>query len=737
MAEIMNCQNIKRLRKCIREATLKNTGLSSGPFKVLAIHRYPSDPKHRTQIGIAGTAQSDVFDVIEITLADDEHKVKAVLVPELNNLVQTCQLQAGHLVKVTEARVHYDETDLSSGCVIIVNSVDITGYEGLQDQSALTDLKWADDCSASEQLDVPLTSSRGYYINVWSTTEMYGDLWKTSIPDASDLGSTKPEEIYCIKDLPKSWSSTRVTNPTLLVRVLLKSRMLHYAKSGKNDKWPFQAHLLIADKTGACTSVLWNSMCPNFYYSVKEGTVLLLKKFTCKKSFTVLPRFRPCLRDTQFYDIDINLNSHHPESEVKVIDEASLPDNIELPSLQYNFVSRRQASSLPDNFMCDIAGVVTYVGRYEREHIANKFGVDTGGFWIRRWIHIRDSSCNKPFCVQVYRVAQGMHGCDFVPGRWQIFTHVRLVNKMDRLTSSHSQRHLFFTTTAETQISVMDGSISTQLKNDARISSVMKWGITDQCRQAVGEALVGGYINFPPLPSNIDQLKGCFRDWQITPSSDWERILKGLSFREARQLVMQATMVHVSLTLDTSRRKDVSPSKKSKLDAREVILDQTAYSNMSSGQVLGPRQLAEDISFPMLHKPEQWSVIRQQLDFPATKLDQKNSHTKTAAQLQDLQHLTSAYFTVTWSGLNSKILLQSHYIPPSTLTSKCDLMTLLQGKDQCQGSRSPVKDRMEALLDNILKSANECTNRRFLVVLDCYQGNPEHTELMVNRALPL
>ena len=62
-------------------------------LQVVAIHRYPSDPKHRTQIGIAGTAQGDVFDVIEITLADDEHKVKAVLDPELNKLVQTCQVK--------------------------------------------------------------------------------------------------------------------------------------------------------------------------------------------------------------------------------------------------------------------------------------------------------------------------------------------------------------------------------------------------------------------------------------------------------------------------------------------------------------------------------------------------------------------------------------------------------------------------------------------------------------------
>jgi len=43
------------------------------------------------------------------------------------------------------------------------------------------------------------------------------------------------------------------------------------------------------------------------------------------------------------FDFDINLNSHHPESEVKVIDESRLPDSIQLPPLNYNFVTRQQA----------------------------------------------------------------------------------------------------------------------------------------------------------------------------------------------------------------------------------------------------------------------------------------------------------------------------------------------------------------------------------------------------------
>ena len=79
------------------------------------------------------------------------------------------------------------------------------------------------------------------------------------------------------------------------------------------------------------------------HFSIMEGTVLLLKKFTVKKSFQSQQRFKPVLNNITFYDIDINLNSHHPESEVKIYNPTKLPAEIELPALHHNFVTRKQA----------------------------------------------------------------------------------------------------------------------------------------------------------------------------------------------------------------------------------------------------------------------------------------------------------------------------------------------------------------------------------------------------------
>jgi len=44
--------------------------------------------------------------------------------------------------------------------------------------SDCTDMPWCDDCDDVEKSSVPLSSSRGYFLNTWSSMEMEGDVWK-------------------------------------------------------------------------------------------------------------------------------------------------------------------------------------------------------------------------------------------------------------------------------------------------------------------------------------------------------------------------------------------------------------------------------------------------------------------------------------------------------------------------------------------------------------------------------
>lgn len=47
-----------------------------------------------------------------------------------------------------------------------------------------------------------------------------------------------------------------------------------------------QAYFDVADQSGMVLMVLWGSLCPEWYHSMKIGTVLLLEKYAVKKSLS-------------------------------------------------------------------------------------------------------------------------------------------------------------------------------------------------------------------------------------------------------------------------------------------------------------------------------------------------------------------------------------------------------------------------------------------------------------------
>lgn len=42
----------------------------------------------------------------------------------------------------------------------------------------ISNIPWCDDCDEIEKSASPLTSSRGYYLNTWSSVELEGEVWK-------------------------------------------------------------------------------------------------------------------------------------------------------------------------------------------------------------------------------------------------------------------------------------------------------------------------------------------------------------------------------------------------------------------------------------------------------------------------------------------------------------------------------------------------------------------------------
>ena len=95
------------------------------------------------------------------------------------------------------------------------------------------------------------------------------------------------------------------------------------------------------------------------------------------------------------------------------------------------------------------------------------------------------------------------------------------------------------------------------------------------------------------------------------------------------------------------------------------------------------------------------------------------------------------YFSVVWVGLNTKILLQTILLCPHKLTSDTQFLDILSG--QGLGTSSLVSETpytvSEPELGSVMDSVRQCASKRFLLVLDCYQGNDEQTEIVLQRAL--
>ena len=92
------------------------------------------------------------------------------------------------------------------------------------------------------------------------------------------------------------------------------------------------------------------------------------------------------------------------------------------------------------------------------------------------------------------------------------------------------------------------------------------------------------------------------------------------------------------------------------------------------------------------------------------------------------------YISITWAGLNSQVLLHSHLPVVHTLHEDATLLNILSGT--AYSDTMTKADNKFTDLQRFISTVKDCADKRFLIVLDCYQGDTENTEIMVNRAVP-
>ncbi|XP_060070528.1 RPA-related protein RADX-like [Ylistrum balloti] len=758
LAEKMNCNTLVDLKKCLRRAELQEKELLAGPFVVLKIERYLTDPQHTSQTGL----DTVYIDVYQLTVADILHKLKVVVDPKISKDIQNRQLREGCSLKFTKCTLRYDETSLSGSNIVIVHSINIETKPCLSVlPSEMADLRWCPDCAAKQTKDLPLTSSRGYFLNLWSSTEMTGPQWKLAGEEAKSVGAVTAEDIYQVKEIARNWTELQIVNPRMVVRVICKFRLLHYAKPSKLGMWPFQANFTVCDETGVCNLVLWNALCTEYYQRLQEGSVIMIRRFTVKKSYYSNGRGAPSPENLQYYDVDINLNPHHPQSEIQILATSAVPDNIHLPDLEYNFVTRRQLGFMPDNYICDVVGCVTYVGRYERDSCTNKAGLDSGGFWIRRWLHLRDASSEKTIIIEMFRAAESVIAPQVKPGVVLVCRHMKVINNTSYLTRSTSQRQVYITSTINTQLSVRVNG-EKNLRPGSAISDVLVWSQSHEGKQEVEHSMLKGYFSYPCVPVQLTALQDMYTDLKIISSDDWKRELTALAYRQHKCLFVQAVMVSAKLihspkhvtpkTSSRKRRRKAGKASHVPCKTEVVVVDPEIHALADQMESLGigePHQLVN--TFPTPYSHAHWPGLQQQLMFPSGELSPEEPQgqgtighsSDTVGQSLDstgdtsesseriLEREMPECYILTWKGLNSNILLNTIWRPTGDRCGRSSSMLELLCMSHPSIRWLSYPSQCLSDLPTILRSATQCMGHRYLLVLDCFRHSHEDNQEVV------
>uniref|UniRef100_A0A8D0KUJ3 RPA1 related single stranded DNA binding protein, X-linked n=1 Tax=Strix occidentalis caurina TaxID=311401 RepID=A0A8D0KUJ3_STROC len=453
----------------------------------------------------------------DVTLADGARLERCYLAPRLNGLVQRAHLRAGARLRLTRCSYLYDEKRLNYG-FLCLEELERVGGDG------------ADAPPPPRRRPPPLRGEKKRYLPLWNNEDPYGDMWVADKTQAQvDVDVSK---LTSLGQLEMTWRS-RVHFHPLLVRVLYKSRLRYYGKPEKKLDMPYQAYFEVADSSGMMSMVLWNSLCPEWYNSMKVGTVLLLEQYAIKTSYPF--KTQPTPGDSQmkrFATIEISLNVRDPPTKISIIPEEMVKPEWGLPEVKYRFITRSELDNLPNNHSCDVIGLVTFVGRAERAR-KREHGED---FWLYRWAHAIDGTSDQPFILELFATSQPDVFEHIHPMTYLVCTQMRVVRDLAENPSST----IYLTTSNESQIFITGWHKGQPYTKDTKVKNFIQWTKTQSEADRMKKTVIGGYYPFPRPPNNF--LKYCKNnkvESVLKAIGEMEKEIEDLHYREHKRIAVQ------------------------------------------------------------------------------------------------------------------------------------------------------------------------------------------------------
>nr|KAF6360558.1 RPA1 related single stranded DNA binding protein, X-linked [Myotis myotis] len=352
------------------------------PVAVLAVQRYLLEEEPGDIIRKRSRYRYDV------TVSDGVYQEKCFLHPRLNFLVSKNILRVGIKMRIFRVSCLYNEKRLGQG-ILCIDNVDCV--ETLDTISLATPFR---NSAHQEIPERPLRGGKSHYLALWNNEDPYGDIWLTNKqPEEYNFNNTR---IISLAHLEMIWTK-RTNYPALLVRIMHKSRLRYYGKPDKKMIEPYQTFLEVADNSGTVSVIMWNALCPEWYKCLQVGLVLLLQDYSVKKSFPF--RLQPLPVDPQIKQIstmEVCLNLRDPPTNINIIPEGQVKPEWRLPKLNHRFITRSELDDMPEKQICDVVGVLVFVGRVQRlkkrGHRGQPYANDTKVKSFIHWIKTKTDS---------------------------------------------------------------------------------------------------------------------------------------------------------------------------------------------------------------------------------------------------------------------------------------------------------------------------------------------------------
>ncbi|XP_057677822.1 RPA-related protein RADX isoform X2 [Corythoichthys intestinalis] len=475
----------------------------------------------------------------DVTITDGVWRTKCSLHPSLNHLVHSNTLKTGSDVIIEQCSFVYDERRLFHGYISIEGLRCCTGksllLSHIRDVSSLPVLVKSDlERSTLLQRDVPLLLSRKHYLPLWNNEFQEGDVWASSISSSNPVLDVS--RVALIMNLDSAFRSTCKPLP-LLVRIIHKSRLRYYGKIDTKIDFPYQAYFEVADQSGIMSLVLWNELCPRFYNSLHVGTVLYLQDYALKKSYC--SRSRPQMdqyRIKIFTSIEICLNARNPTSIVTLVPLKHVAPQWLLPDVSYRFTTRSAITTLPNNYACDVMGLVTFVGRVERIKSTGNTGPEK--YWSYRWVHAVDGTSEHPFILELFASSQPEIFGNICPMNFLVCTQMRVRQVEGSLP--------YLTSSCETEIFITGYHQSQAYKKDPTVQRLIQWTKAQKDSLVLRKTAVGGHYCYPHAPRTFNPPVAVTSEQvPIVSLSDLKKEFETLQYREHKKVAIQCQIVAV------------------------------------------------------------------------------------------------------------------------------------------------------------------------------------------------